>query len=541
MTNKNPAKKSISSVAPQEGKQTLAWNMCSQSPEQKAKNNTVDFLIYGGARGAGKSELLAMLPLAHIRDPKFEGIFFRRQFGELTGAGGLWQKAGKMYPEFKAKANKSELKYYFPHGSSQRFSHMYTEDDKESHRGLQYSFIGFDEIDQFSKEQVQFLLTCLRSEANMDSFCVGTCNPDPDSWVLDIIQWYLDDKGFPDESKVGVIRYFIVLDGEFVFADSEDYFKENHPEAVFIHNRVTGEDIYIPPKKFSFIAGNVFDNPALLEINPRYLSELQNLPEHERDRQLWGNWYARPKGSNYFERDWLIPVDKVPEGAKFCRAWDKASEEPSDNYRHPDFTASIKMAKDKDGLYYIIGDFTDDNYCMVNNKTIHGLIRKRPGERDQIIKEQSLYDGDTCIVVLPQDSAASGKAELLASTEKLVSEGLKVAKDPMPNNKGKVTKFAPFSSAAQMGLVRIVRSTFSDDSYNYFMKMLEAFNGERSTATTKDDWPDTVASAFNYISRARTIPTPTLPANINPTSEIESMRNELGRSGLSVNIDRGLP
>lgn len=126
------------------------------------------------------SELLAMLPLAHIKDPKFEGIFFRRSYPELTGSGGLWQKAGKMYPEFKASKNISNLKYIFPSGANVKFSHMQHEDDKESHRGLQYSFVGFDEIDQFSKEQVIFLLTCLRSEANMDSFCVGTCNPNPD-------------------------------------------------------------------------------------------------------------------------------------------------------------------------------------------------------------------------------------------------------------------------------------------------------------------------------------------------------------------------
>jgi len=37
-------------IGPQEGKQTLAWHMCTQAPEQKAKGNTVDFMIYGGAK-----------------------------------------------------------------------------------------------------------------------------------------------------------------------------------------------------------------------------------------------------------------------------------------------------------------------------------------------------------------------------------------------------------------------------------------------------------------------------------------------------------
>lgn len=355
---KKKVKKVAASVGPQEGKQTLAWNMCSQTKEQKEKGNTVDFMIYGGARGAGKSELLAMLPLAHYRDPKFEGIFFRREYSELIGAGGLWGKANNMYPEFGGRPHLTNLKYTFPNGSSQRFMHMYTEADKESHRGLQYSFIGFDEIDQFSKEQVIFLLTCLRSEAQMDSFCVGTCNPNPDSWCRELVEWYLDDNGTPRDDRVGAIRYYIVLDGDFVFADSEEYFQEEHPDAVYVHNPLTDETIYIPPKKFTFIAGNIFDNPALIKANPRYLSELQNLPDHERSRQLWGNWYARPKGSNYFERDWLGMADKVPAGAKCVRGWDKASTEPSEKYKHPDFTASIKMFKDKEGYYYIAGDLS---------------------------------------------------------------------------------------------------------------------------------------------------------------------------------------
>ena len=46
--------------------------------------------------------MLAMRPLEFVNDPKFSGVFFRRKYGELTGAGGLWDKSKKMYPEFKA-------------------------------------------------------------------------------------------------------------------------------------------------------------------------------------------------------------------------------------------------------------------------------------------------------------------------------------------------------------------------------------------------------------------------------------------------------
>jgi len=482
-------------VTPQKGKQELACNI------------DVDFMIYGGARGSGKSYLLNMLPLKFIEDPYFNGIFFRRQYGELTGAGGLWQTANEMYPQFGAKANISNLRYTFPSNADLRFSHMYTENDKESHRGLQYSFIGFDEINQFSKEQVTFLMTCLRSKANMNSFCVGTVNPDPDSWVLDIIEWYLDDEGFPVEEKCGTVRYFVVIGGDFVFGDSEDYFKENYPDSVYVTNPITKEKDYIPPKTFTFINGNVFDNPALIELNPRYVSELQNLPDHERDRQLWGNWYARPTGANYFQRNWLIEVDTFPSEAKCCRAWDKAATQPNENNRWPDYTAASPKFYMKDGYYYIVWD-TEASIVdpQDNDKDVRGRFRLRSGDRDLKILRQSHHDGLECHVVFPVDVGAAGKIEFEHSAKQLTREGFVVKKDPMPTNKSKIVRFQPFASACQNGLVRIVRSSFPNDAtYEAYMKEMEAFDGEPSTVSRKDDWPDATASAFNYISRMKQI------------------------------------
>lgn len=282
-----------------------------------------------------------MRPLEWMDDPKFNGIYFRREYDQLRGAGGLWEIASKYYPQFGAKPNLSQLNYTFPSGARCRFKHMFTEADAEKHRGLQYSFIGIDEITQFSATQVQFILTCLRSEANMNSFCIGTLNPDPTSWCLDLIKWYLDDDGYPDPDKQGVIRYFIVLDGKFIFGDTEEYFQENYPDSVYINIPSTGERRYIPPKTFTFIQLTIFDNPILLELNPRYLSELQNLPDHERERQLYGNWYAMPQGANYWRREWIRGengervLSSLPNDVTLCaRAYDKAGSEPSQTYRY---------------------------------------------------------------------------------------------------------------------------------------------------------------------------------------------------------------
>lgn len=112
-------------IAPQPGKQELAMT------------TRVDVMFYGGARGAGKSRLLLMKPLFDAYDdPNFHGIFFRRETGDLKGAGGLWQEGTKLYSPFKPKLKERDLMWSFPCGSTIRCKHMEHENDKESHRGL---------------------------------------------------------------------------------------------------------------------------------------------------------------------------------------------------------------------------------------------------------------------------------------------------------------------------------------------------------------------------------------------------------------------
>ena len=215
------------------------------------------------------SELLTMVPLLFNHDKYYRGIFFRRHYSEIMGANSLWQKAGNMYPLFNAKANKSDKTYTFPSEAIQEFSHMATEADAETHRGLGYSFVGFDEVDKFSKDQVTFLMTCLRSESDSSSFMLGTLNPNPDSWCLPLVDWYLNSDGDPIEERSGVIRYFVVDDGDFVFGDTEEWFQENKPECLYVINDKTGEKIYVPPKRFTFVSATIIDNPALIKANPR--------------------------------------------------------------------------------------------------------------------------------------------------------------------------------------------------------------------------------------------------------------------------------
>lgn len=500
-------------VKPQKGKQEFAFSLIGK----------VDFMIAGGARGGGKSELLTMMPLVYADDPYFRGIFFRRQYDEIMGANGLWQKAEGMYPLFDGKANISSKTWKFPSGARQQFSHMFTEGDKESHRGKGYSFVGFDEIDAFSKEQVTFLMTCLRSEADMDSFMVGTLNPNPDSWALPLVEWYLDETGKPRDDRCGVIRWFVVKDGDFVFGPSEEYFKEEHPDAVWID--IPDEDnpgefkkMYVPPKRFTYVFFNVFDNPELIRLNSRYVSELQNLPDHERDSQLWGNWYSRPRSESLWQRHWVrgengervIKRNQVPVNTVKLRGVDKAHSIPSDTNKYPDYTAfSPRIEKDADGFYYLFGDYHNeiiDKKFKPSDTPVLGRFRKLAGERDALIIKQAKFDPPDCKVVLTKDSGA-GSADHMYTLAKLTEARVSVVEDKTTSNVAgkKLKDFLPFANACMQGLVFIVEDSFDPKSLNEIYKELERFDGERSTSAKKDDFCDAIAMTFNALQSLRSV------------------------------------
>ena len=97
----------------------------------------------------------------------------------------------------------------------------------------------------------------LRSSADGDSQMLLTCNPCPDSFICEWIEWWLDDEGYPDPEKSGIVKYYVMIGDDIKFGDSEEELKENFPEALYIPNPLTGEDVYVPPKTMTFIGGTI--------------------------------------------------------------------------------------------------------------------------------------------------------------------------------------------------------------------------------------------------------------------------------------------
>lgn len=528
------------SVRPQEGKQAKVFEII--------KNQEADFLLLTGGRSSGKTELITMADLLFAGDKNFRSVKFRRTYKQLTRAGGLWQKANSQYRFFGAKPNKSDLKYVFPSGAETAFSYCDSMDDAESWRGSELSLIAFDEINHHGWGEIAMLQTCLRSQAAMNSMMIGTCNPDEQSWVYQMFLkgYYIDEEtGFPIEERNGDIRYYLIdpVTEKPVFSNTLDFFEENYHELLYPINPDTGESMgFIEPKKFCFMSLSIWDNKIAQRLNPKYVSELISLPPYKRDTQLYGNWLAKPTKNRMFRREFLRGLGDHPDYGKeevvlpakrqTCRAWDLAYTAPSQANKYPDYTASIKMHKCNRGYYYIDGGWHPEIYDEVKDgkeDKCLGRFRKNVGGRDEAMLKQAHYDGKKCTVIIPKASAA-GKAEFEQLKVMFVNEGFKVAGASTGNAAGaKGLRFSPFCSAAEQGLVFILKDTFKcQHSLELCLTELEYFeHGQKSTAKIKDDWVDGFSDSFTELQKTKVRHTFSVPSNSTTNTKLHSHRQRI--------------
>ncbi|QXN60163.1 hypothetical protein KUA24_96 [Vibrio phage HNL01] len=501
-------------VKPQEGRQSEVMKVIA--------NQEADFILLTGGRSSGKTELITMADLLFAGDPNFRSVKFRRTYKQLTRAGGLWQKANSQYKFFDVTPNKSDLKYIFPSGAETAFSYCDNMEDAESWRGSELSMIAFDEINHHGFDQIAMLQTCLRSQAKMSSMMIGTCNPDEQSWVYQLFLkgYYIDEEtGFPIEERNGDIRYYIIdpVTEKPVFSNTLDFFEEHYPEIIRPINPVTGDRMYVKPKRFAFFSLCIWDNEIAQKLNPGYVAELVALPPYKRDTQLYGCWTAKAEKNKMFKREFLrglgdhpeygVETVTLPRKRATCRAWDLAYSEPSQAYKSPDFTASAKLHRCDRGYYYIDGGWHPDlhEHKDEDGNPILGHFRKNVGTRDEWMLQQARYDDKKCIVVLPKTGAA-GKAEFEQLKNMFVNDGFKVISASAGNTaNGKAKRFFPFCSAAEQGLVFILKDTFrSEATLEAFLAELEEMEeGFKSSSKLKDDFTDSVADAFISLQEKR--------------------------------------
>jgi hypothetical protein len=104
-------------------------------------------VLYGGAAGGGKSDALLMAALQYACVPGYNALLLRKSFPQLIGKEGLIDRAFdwlKPWSEVHWSADKK--RFTFPSGATLNFGFVDRDDDRYNYQGLNYLFVGFDEL-----------------------------------------------------------------------------------------------------------------------------------------------------------------------------------------------------------------------------------------------------------------------------------------------------------------------------------------------------------------------------------------------------------
>jgi hypothetical protein len=207
-------------------------------------------ILYGGARGGGKSSYLLGDYLQDVEQgPGWAGILFRKSYPELEE---LVKQAKEMYIPLGATWKVSERTFTFPTGATLKMRHVDNEDDAMLYQGHEYAWIGWDEIGNWPNlNSYKKLKACLRGtdKAVTHKRIRATANP-----------------GGPGHHSV------------------KNYFIDHHPAGF---EMVTTEE----GTTRMFIPAKVTDNKILLSVDPGYVSRLREVGSPELVKAwLEGDW-----------------------------------------------------------------------------------------------------------------------------------------------------------------------------------------------------------------------------------------------------------
>ena len=437
-----------------------------KGPQEKFLATNADIAIYGGAAGGGKTHALLMGPLRHIFTQGYKAGIFRKNYNQITASGGLWDESLKMYSGISGAASfrTPKFRWDFYNKGAVFFDYLYRNDDVLKWQGSQIAFIGFDELTHFSERQFFYMLSRNRSTCGVKPYVRATCNPDADSWVAEFISWWLDpDSGYPIPEHSGKIRYMARVEDEIVWADSSKGLTEQGIEKEKI-------------KSVTFIASTLNDNKILLEKDPSYRANLENLPLVERERLLHGNWKIKPAAGMFFKRVQIgeilstLPADII----SIVRAWDLAATDVKENDKAA-FTAGVLMAKRANGRFLIVD--------VINQQLKAGDVRKLIRTTTELDNAKYGYVRQR----LPQDPGQSGKEQ--AQSYITMLSGYDVV--TKLESGSKQTRAEPMAAQWQLGLFDVMSGPWNESYFN----QLESFPESKFK-----DMVDASSSAFNELT-----------------------------------------
>jgi len=207
-----------------------------------------DEILYGGARGGGKTEAgLAWLSY-DTQFPFYRALVIRRNAEDLKD----WiDRAREFYRRIGGEVVGNPPEIRFPKGGLIRTGHLKDEAAYTRYQGHQYPKMLIEELSQIPREKdyLRLMSSCRSPNPEIKPQLFSTTNPDDPGleWIKD--RWKIPD--LPDFSRV--------YEGE------------------TSGGRTT---VFIPAK--------LEDNPLLMKADPNYIKYLEELKE--KDRELYDSW-----------------------------------------------------------------------------------------------------------------------------------------------------------------------------------------------------------------------------------------------------------
>lgn len=436
-------------------------------PQTTFMGTSADLAVYGGAAGSGKSFALALEPLRHCHVPGFSAVAFRRTSTELQGSGSLWEAMREIYPQLGGKGRENRLDFTFPSGARVEARHLQYDHTVHDHKSKQYTLLLFDELSSFTAAQFWYMLSRNRSTCGVKPYVRAGTNADPDCFVAELIDWWIDDQGYAISERSGVVRWFVrdPVSEELVWGDTRE--------------ELVGRFAGVEPLSFTYVAAKLEDNPILEDKDPTYRARLNALPRIERMRLLDSNWKVRASAGMYFKQHNFrlvnAPTDQVVSAV---RAWDKAATEPSPQNKDPDWTRGVLMGRYKDGRRVIMHMASE---------------RGSPGKVDRLIENTCMMDGTKVLVAFWKDPGQAGVVDSVHNMKIIADKRARSVFEPTTNNLE--TYAGPLSSRAETEGIDVVSGPWVKQMIAEF----ENFGSHRG----HDDIVAAAALAEIYLTRMR--------------------------------------
>lgn len=302
-------------------------------------------LLFGGARGGGKSDFLLGDFLQDVdQGPAWRGILFRKSYAELEE---LITRACEIYIPLGAHYKVAASTFVFPSGATLKLRYLEQERDTAKYQGHQYTWVGWDELTNWANiNAYDKLKACVRSAAGVKNKRVR-CSANPG----------------------GVGHHWV-----------KKYYIDHAPKGMEI---IEGKRMFIPSK--------LIDNKILMENDPEYIDTLRELGSEELVRAwLDGDWSVIT-GAFFPEfsinRHVLKPFT-IPEHWMRFRAMDWGSAKPfsvgwwavSDGLETPDgrWVPSGALVRYRE-WYGAAGP--DKGLRLTANQVARGILEREAGDK----------------------------------------------------------------------------------------------------------------------------------------------------------------